>query len=72
MGKTTRYQAVRTALQDLGPNASREEVARYVKQHYGLVFEDDRALALYINMVNNKMARKFGKVPPSSPSNRAL
>ena len=58
MGTVTRYQAVRTAIQELGPQASHREIADYVQRHLGIELGDPRMLALYVSMVNSKMSRK--------------
>jgi len=58
MGKLTRFQAVRAAMQELGPSASHEQVAAYLSEEYGMSFTDPKALALYMAMVNSKMMRK--------------
>lgn len=58
MSAATRYQAVREAMSELGPLASPEEVANYVKCYHGHQFSDSRVLALYIAMVQKKMSRK--------------
>lgn len=55
---TTRYQAVRTALQELGPLATLAEVAQYVRDHHGFEFEDPKTVSLYVAMVKSKMSRK--------------
>ena len=71
MAKLTRFQAVRTALLELGGTASNEEVGRYVAEHFGYEFPDAGALALYISMVNSKMSRKGSKSKnPSNPDVR--
>ena len=61
MGTVTRYQAVRTAIQELGPQASHREIADYVQRHMGIELGDPRMLALYVSMVNSKMSRKPSK-----------
>jgi len=58
MQPNTRYQAVRTALMDLGPATSVEEVAHFVKRQYGMDFENLKTVSLYIAMVKSKMSRK--------------
>jgi hypothetical protein len=67
MARLTKFQAVRTALQDLGPGASNEEIRAYVAKEFGIDFPDPNALALYISMVNSKMTRKgvASKMPSS-------
>jgi hypothetical protein len=66
----TRYQAVRAAILELGPTASKEDIARYVETHHGMKFEGQDTVALYINMVNSKMSRKQRKA--TSPSSAML
>jgi hypothetical protein len=61
-----RYQAVRAAILELGPTASKEAVAEFVEKHHGLIFDDRHTVALYISMVNSKMSRKQRK--SNSPS----
>lgn len=58
MQPNTRYQAVRTALMELGPATSAEEVARFVKEQFGMDFDNVKTVALYIAMVKSKMSRK--------------
>ena len=58
MSATTRYQAVREALCELGPLATVAEVAAYVKQYHKYEFRDTQALSVYIAMVQRKMSRK--------------
>ncbi len=58
MGKLTRFQAVRAAMQELGGRATHEQVAMYVSKEYGMTFSDLKALSLYMSMVNSKMIRK--------------
>lgn len=58
MGTMTGYQAVRTAIQELGHQATLLELADYVKQHFGIDLGDPKKLMLYIAMVNSKMSRK--------------
>lgn len=55
---TTRYQAVRSALQELGPLANMEDVAKYVKVNHGFDFDDLKTVSLYVAMVKSKMSRK--------------
>lgn len=55
---TTRYQAVRSALQELGPLATLVDVARYVKDNFGFDFDDPKTVSLYVAMVKSKMSRK--------------
>jgi hypothetical protein len=62
----TRYQAVRAALQELGPSATKEAVADYCKRHHNISFDDRHTVVLYISMVNSKMSRKQRKA--TSPS----
>jgi hypothetical protein len=66
----TRYQAVRAAIEELGPTATKEQIADYVKKHHGVQFDDRHTVALYISMVNSKMSRKQRK--PNSPSSAML
>jgi hypothetical protein len=65
MSPSTRYQAVREALFELGPLATTEEVADYVKRWHHFEFEDLKTLALYIAMVKRKMSRKGIKGIPA-------
>jgi hypothetical protein len=67
MNPTTRYQAVRDALFQLGPLATVQEVAAYVKQHHHLEFDDLKALSLYMGMVKSKMSRT-GQHASKTPS----
>jgi len=55
---STRYQAVRSALLELGAHATLEDVAKYVKDHFGFEFEDPKTVSLYVAMVKSKMSRK--------------
>jgi len=58
MSSVTRSQAIREALLVLGPAATALEVGRYVERLHGHHFDDQRALAVFIAMVRNKMSRK--------------
>lgn len=58
MRPNTRYQAVRAALMDLGPTITPAEVAQYVKDQFGMTFDNLKTVALYIAMVKSKMSRK--------------
>lgn len=58
MQPNTRYQAVRTALMELGPTSTAADVARYVKEHFGMDFDNVKTVSLYIAMVKSKMSRK--------------
>jgi hypothetical protein len=67
MAKLTRFQAVRAALLELGIRASNEDIAQYVAREHGYTFPDSAALAVFISMVNSKMARTGDKCKlPSS------
>lgn len=66
----TRYQAVRAAILELGPTASKDDIARYVEKNHGMKFDDQDTVTLYISMVNSKMSRKQRK--STSPSSAML
>ena len=65
-----RYQAVRAAILELGPTATKEQVADYVLKNHGVKFDDKHTVTLYISMVNSKMSRKQRK--SNSPSSFML
>jgi hypothetical protein len=58
MSATTRYQAVREAILELGPLATVDEIGEYIKRFHQYTFPDQHSLSVYITMVQRKMSRK--------------
>jgi hypothetical protein len=58
MSATTRYEAVREAIWELGPLATVDEIGEYLTRHHKFTFRDRHSLAVYLAMVQRKMSRK--------------